>query len=247
MFFGPAALNIIRNFIFKLWIEEKHPCAHFGIHKRSPKRSPWSSEVKNTPKNWRKFELHLFQSTLNCHSEAPFWAPIFTYLKSTECPLSLEQKIIVVSFLEIFLAPCEYECCEKSIFGAPEPHSGLQNWKCPITFLKICVRALQSGIKIWVFIESSWFLIPDIIQDLFNHIFEKYSERSPKRSHPMFSNFEIFKNWNLKNYKIHFHFWKSQNLKISGGSVLGSVLNIFRKWVWVGLEYYRESKINLIR
>ena len=58
---------------------------------------------------------------------APFWAPIFTYLKSTECQLSLEQKIIVVSFLEIFLAPCEYECCEKSIFGAPEPHSGLQN------------------------------------------------------------------------------------------------------------------------
>ena len=116
MFFGPAALNIIRNFIFKLCIEEKHPCAHFGIHKRSPKRSPWSSETKNTPKSWRKFELHLFQSTLNCHSGAPFWAPIFPYLKSTECQLSLEQKIIVVSFLEIFLAPCEYECCEKIDF-----------------------------------------------------------------------------------------------------------------------------------
>ena len=101
-FFGPAALNIVRNFIFKLWIEEKHPCAHFGIHKRSPKRSPWRPEVKNTPKSWRKFELHLFQSTLNCHSGAPFRAPIFTYLKSTECQLSLEQKIIVVSFLEIF-------------------------------------------------------------------------------------------------------------------------------------------------
>ena len=194
MFFGPAALNIIRNFIFKLCIEEKHPCAHFGIHKRSPKRGPWSSEVKNTPKSSRKFQLHLFQSTLNCHSGAPFWAPIFTYLKSAECQLSLEQKIIVVSFLEIFLAPCEYECCEKSIFGAPEPHSGLQNWKCPITFLKIFVRALQSGMKIWVFIESSWFLIPDNIQDLLNHIFEKYSERSPKRSPVIFSNFEIFKN-----------------------------------------------------
>ena len=176
-------------------LKKKNPCAHFGIHKRSPKRSPWSSETKNTPKSWRKFELHLFQSTLNCHSGAPFWAPIFTYLKSAECQLSLEQKIIVVSFLEIFLAPCEYECCEKSIFGAPEPHSGLQNWKCPITFLKICVRALQSGIKIWVFIESSWFLIPDNIQNLPNHIIEKYSERSPKRSPPIFSNFEIFKNW----------------------------------------------------
>ena len=191
MFFGPAALNIVRNFIFKLWIEEKKPCAHFGIHKRSP----WSPETKITPKVWRKFELHLFQSTLNCHSEAPFWAPIFTYLKSTECQLSLEQKIIVVSFLEIFLAPCEYECCEKSIFGAPEPHSGLQNWKCPITFLKICVRALQSGIEIWVFIESSWFLIPDNIQDLLKPIFEKYSERSPKRSPSMISSIENFKFW----------------------------------------------------
>ena len=80
-------------------------------------------------------------------------------------------------------------------FGAPEPHSGLQNWKCPIIFLKICLKALQSGIKIWVFIESSWFLIPDNIQDLSNHIFEKYSERSPKRSPPVLSKFEIFKIW----------------------------------------------------
>ena len=43
-----------------------------------------------------------FTSTLDCHSGAPFSVSIFTYLKSTECQLSLEQKIIVVSFLEIF-------------------------------------------------------------------------------------------------------------------------------------------------
>ena len=112
MFFGLAALNIIRNFIFKLWIEEKKPCAHFGIHKRSP----WSSETKNTPKSWRKFELHLFQSTLNCHSGAPFWAPIFKCLKSTERQLSNEKKMNAVAFLELFFAHLEYGCCKKMDF-----------------------------------------------------------------------------------------------------------------------------------
>ena len=125
-----------------------------------------------------------------------------------------------------------------------KPHSGLQSWKYSITFLIICVRALQSGIKIWVFIESSWFYIPDNIQNLHNQNFEKYSERSLKRS-PEIEFCKCLKSF--KNEKIHFNFWKSQNLKISGGSVLGSVLNIFQKCDRTGFEYYLESKIKFIR
>ena len=50
MFFGPVSLNIIQNFIFKVSVEENNSCPHFDIYKRSPKRSPWSPEAKNTLK-----------------------------------------------------------------------------------------------------------------------------------------------------------------------------------------------------
>ena len=173
MFFGPAALNVVRNFIFKLWIEEKKPCAHFGIHKRSPKRSPWSSETKNTPKSWRKFELHLFQSTLNCHSGAPFWAPIFTYLKSTECQLSLEKNYCRI-FSRNFFSSLWICVLWRIDFWSSGASFRAPKLKMPYHFFENLRWGTSNEIKIWVFIESSWFLIPDNIQDLSNHIFEKY-------------------------------------------------------------------------
>ena len=124
-----------------------------------------------------------------------------------------------------------------------KPHPGLQNWKCPITFLKICVRALQNEIKIWVFIESSWFLILDNIQDLSHHIIEKYSERSPKRS-PEIEFCKCLKSF--KKWENSLPFLKISKFENIGGSVLGSILNISRKFGWVSSEYYLESKIKLI-
>ena len=50
MFFEPASLNIIQNFIFKLWIEQDDSWADFDIHKWSLFWSPWSPTAKNTLK-----------------------------------------------------------------------------------------------------------------------------------------------------------------------------------------------------
>ena len=50
MFFEPASLNIIQNFIFKLWIEQDNSWADFDIHKWSLFWSPWSPTAKNTLK-----------------------------------------------------------------------------------------------------------------------------------------------------------------------------------------------------
>ena len=50
MFFEPASLNIIQNFIFKLWIEQDDSWADFDMHKWSLFWSPWSPTAKNTLK-----------------------------------------------------------------------------------------------------------------------------------------------------------------------------------------------------
>ena len=50
MFFEAASLNIIQNFIFKLWIEQDDSWADFDIHKWSLFWSPWSPTAKNTLK-----------------------------------------------------------------------------------------------------------------------------------------------------------------------------------------------------
>lgn len=47
---SPASLNIIQNFIFKLWIEQDDSWADFDIHKWSLFWSPWSPTAKNTLK-----------------------------------------------------------------------------------------------------------------------------------------------------------------------------------------------------
>ena len=125
MFFEPASLNIIQNFIFKLWIEQDDSWADFDIHKWSLFWSPWSPTAKNTLKIWVKLNLNIFQSIYNCNSGAPFWAPIFTYLKNSDCQLSLEKRINVIAILEHFLSSREFTYCENLIFwSSGTPFSG---------------------------------------------------------------------------------------------------------------------------
>ena len=50
LFFEPAGLNIIQNFIFKLGMEQDDSRADFDIHKWSRFWSPWSHTAKNTLK-----------------------------------------------------------------------------------------------------------------------------------------------------------------------------------------------------
>ena len=77
----------------------------------------------------------------------------------------------------------------------------LRKSKCPITFLKILVRALHFWIKHWVFIESIWFFISDNIENVLDRILRKYKKRSPKRSPSISSKFEPL---NISNKFYHF-------------------------------------------
>ena len=62
MFFGPASLNIIQNFIFKVWIEQDDSWTNFDIHKWSPFWSPCRTleSVENSTKQNNEC-IYLFQ------------------------------------------------------------------------------------------------------------------------------------------------------------------------------------------
>ena len=68
----------------------------------------------------------------------------------------------------------------------------LQKSKCPITFLKILIRALHLWIKNSIFIVWIWFLIPDNIESISNHILKTSGKRSSKRSSPVASIVKLF-------------------------------------------------------
>ena len=129
-------------------------------------------------------------------------------------------------------------------FGAPNRHFQVRKIECPITFLKICVRALQNEIKIWVFIELSWFLIPDNIQNLPNRILEKYWERSTNRSPSILSNFEIFKNWSEFSHFLN-NFRHLQNsiagLRFGLRSEYFSIMWLGRFWILSGIKNQLDS------
>ena len=78
----------------------------------------------------------------------------------------------------------------------------LQKSKCPITFLKILIRALHLWIKNSIFIVWIWFLIPDNIESISNHILKTSGKRSSKRSSPVASIFELF-----QSLKSNLPFW----------------------------------------
>ena len=62
MFFEPASLNIIQNFIFKLWIEQEDSWADFDIYKSRPFWSPWSPTAKNRLKILVKLKLTIISN-----------------------------------------------------------------------------------------------------------------------------------------------------------------------------------------
>ena len=68
----------------------------------------------------------------------------------------------------------------------------LQKSKCPITFLKILIRALHLWIKNSIFIVWIWFLIPDNIESISNHILKTSGKRRSTRSSPVAAIFELF-------------------------------------------------------
>ena len=102
-------------------------------------------------------------------------------------------------------------------FGAPNRHFQARKFKCPITFLKISIRALHFWIKTWIFIQLIWFLIPHNNEGVPNRIYKEFRKRSSKRSSYIFSNFENFqicsRNWT-------FFYFKFEKLKL--GQCIGA-------------------------
>ena len=124
-----------------------------------------------------------------------------------------------MAILENFLSSREFTYWENWIFGALELHFQARKSKCPITFLKISVRALHFWIKRWVFIESIWFLIPDNIERVPNRIFRKYKKWSPKWS-PRSRYFALIQK-NPSSFLLHFSTQK--RFLRPRGSILGSI------------------------
>ena len=89
MFFGLWKIIINPNYSNPSRFQEDNLFAHFGIQKRSPKRSPPGPGAKNTFKNWLKMNFELFQSTQNNRSGGSVLGSVFSYSKSMECHLSL--------------------------------------------------------------------------------------------------------------------------------------------------------------
>ena len=91
-------------------------------------------------------------------------------------------------------------------FGAPNRHFQARKFKCPITFLKISIRALHFWIKTWIFIQLIWFLIPHNNEGVPNRIYKEFRKRSSKRSSYILSNFEPFQIWSRNwNFCSWFH------------------------------------------
>ena len=126
-------------------------------------------------------------------------------------------------------------------FGAPNRHFQVRKFKCPITFLKISIRALHFWIKTWIFIQMIWFLIPHNIEGVPNRISKEFRKRSSKRSSYILSNFELFQIWS-KNWTFCSWFHRLTNLQWRA-PFWSSVFLIFEKYE---MSAFTGKKINVI-
>ncbi len=155
MFFGLWKIIINPNYSNPSRFQEDNLFAHFGIQKRSPKRSPPGPRAKNTFKNWLKMNFELFQSTQNNRSGGSVLGSVFSYSKSMECQLSLEKKFKVIAILEHFLGLFEIGLLSNLIFRDSELHFGAPKMSCLAVFWKFLRRHFKNKYKMMYL--SYWF------------------------------------------------------------------------------------------
>tara|TARA_Y100000593_G_scaffold80984_1_gene151303 strand:+ start:234 stop:581 length:348 start_codon:yes stop_codon:yes gene_type:complete len=112
-----------------------------------PFLEPLESYSQKYPQNLSKTQVELFSVNIKLLLRGSILGSNFYIFEKFRLSAFTGKKINVIAILENFLSSREFTYCENLIFGALELHFQAQKSKCPITFLKISVRALHFWIK----------------------------------------------------------------------------------------------------
>ena len=108
-----------------------------------PFLEPLESYSQKYPQNLSKTEVELFSVNIKLLLRGSILGSNFYIFENFGLSAFTGKKINVIAILENFLSSREFTYCENLIFGALELHFQARKSKCPITFLKISVRALH--------------------------------------------------------------------------------------------------------
>ena len=134
MFFWPTGLHSIQKVTLELWIEQTNSYAHFDIHKRSPNRSPKSSQTKIYTQKWSKIRNESFSFKQKLLIGGSGLGSGFKIFEKYEISAFTGKKINVIAILENFLVSRESRCYEKLLWASSRANLGIAKFEVPHHF-----------------------------------------------------------------------------------------------------------------
>ena len=126
-----------------------------------PLTEPLDSWAANDPQKHSETDLTVVRSRYNGRRRGSVGGSVATFLKNIERHLSLEQKIILKSFLHRFESSFEVTELTEGVFWARIRYPGFRKSICPSTFWQKSVRALPFETLRPIFELWTWFFIQE--------------------------------------------------------------------------------------